>query len=45
MQQLEEQIGLLEAQWHAQAQETKAMKEILSEASMEMEVRVEWYKY
>ena len=37
--QVEEQIALLEAQWHAQAQDTKSIKEAVTAASMEMEVR------
>ena len=35
---LEEQIGLYEMQYKAQVQETKAVKEALAEASMELEV-------
>ena len=38
VQQMEEHNGLLEAQWQAQAQDTKAMKEAVTEATMEMEV-------
>ena len=40
VQQLEEQISLNEAQCQAQAQETKAMKETLAEAAMELEVQL-----
>ena len=43
VQQLEEQISLNEAQCQAQAQETKAMKETLAEAAMELEVQLLWY--
>ena len=35
---MEEQIDLCEVQHKAQAQETKAVKEALTEASMELEV-------
>jgi len=36
----EEQIALYDAQYSAQAQETKAVKESLTEATMELEVGV-----
>ncbi len=35
---LEEQLGLAQAQCTAQAQETKAIREILTDATMELEV-------
>ncbi len=35
---LEEQLGLAQAQCSAQTQETKAIKEILTDATMELEV-------
>ena len=35
---LEEQLALTQAQSTAQAQETKAIKEILTDATMELEV-------
>ena len=38
VQQMEERNSLLVAQWQAQAQDTKAMKEAVTEATMEMEV-------
>ena len=41
--QLEEQMALTDAQCHAQSQDTKAMKESLAEASMELEVHVHNY--
>ena len=37
---LEEELALLEVQRSAQAQETKAVKEALSDATMELEVCV-----
>ncbi len=36
---LEEQLALYDAQCSAQTQETRAIKEALSEATMELEVR------
>ncbi len=39
---LEEQLGLAQAQCSAQAQETKAIREILTDATMELEVIIHW---
>lgn len=40
IQQLDEQIALYDAQCSVQAQETKAVREAVTEASMELEVRL-----
>ena len=42
---LEEQLALNDAQYSAQTQETKAVKENLTEANMELEVHVHTYMY
>lgn len=42
---IEQQIALTHAQCQAQAQETKAMKELLAEATMELEVLINTHCY
>ena len=42
---LEEQIAIFDIQHKAQAQETKAVKEVLTEASMELEASSSQYCY